>query len=129
MSKKEEILIIDNDINTHIDDYFVVHPEQLKYLNKINIESFDVVKINNTPSSLLSHKVFFHLHKLLRKNGRIEILVSQKITVLQDLDAEEIEANSKLGGFSTIDTRNYERFVKIDGIDSKVKSLLITIYK
>ncbi len=129
MSKKEEILIIDNDINTHIDDYFVIHPEQLKYLTKINNDSFDVVKINNTPSSILSHKVFFNIHKLLRKNGRVEVLVSQKITVLQDLDAEEIEANSKLGGFSTIDSRNYERFVKIDGVDSKIKSLMITIYK
>lgn len=129
MSKKEEILIIDNDINTHIDDYFVIHPEQLKYLTKINNDSFDVVKINNTPSSILSHKVFFNIHKLLRKNGRVEVLVSQKITVLQDLDAEEIEANSKLGGFSTIDSRNYERYVKIDGVDSKIKSLMITIYK
>jgi hypothetical protein len=107
---KKEILFIDPHGMDKIDEGFVLHPYQLKYANIIEKESFDEVFIDNTPSSMLTHKSFFYIYKLLKKHGKVEILVSQHISVLQDLDAEEIESNAKLAGFASIDTLIHEQF-------------------
>lgn len=126
---KAEILFIDTDGFSKLDQGMVLHPEQLKYATKIEKESFDKVYIHNTPSFMLSHKYFFYINKLLRKKGKVEILVSQKISVLQDLDAEEIVSNGKLAGFTTVETDIYERFENVDGNDIKIKSLRVSMFK
>ena len=54
-SKKEK-LFIDPQGMDKIDDGFVLHPLQLKYANIIEKEAFDEVYIDNTPSSMLTHK-------------------------------------------------------------------------
>ena len=107
---KKEKLFIDPEGMDKIDDGFVLHPHQLKYANIIEKEAFDEVYIDNTPSSMLTHKSFFYIYKLLKKHGKVEILVSQQISVLQDLDAEEIESNAKLAGFASIDTVKFEHY-------------------
>jgi hypothetical protein len=126
---KLDILFIDTSGMERISEGMVLHPEQLKWANKIQRESFDEVYVFNTPSNMLSAKSFLGLYKLLRPRGKLEVIVAQKILVLQDLDAQEIESNAKLAGFGNIEVENHERFVKLDGKDFKEQSLRITMLK
>lgn len=127
---KRETLFINTEILESLEDGMCLHPLQLKYANKIEKNSFDDVFIKNTPSSMLSHKSFFYINKLLKERGKVEIIVSQKISVLQDLDSQEIESNAKLAGFVSIETDNFEHFEKDqEGHDVKKQSLKITMLK
>ena len=123
-----DILVIDS-TQERSDLGFVVHPSQLKWASKFDKESFDGIQIHNTSSDYLTHKSFFHLHRILKKNGQLIVVVNQKISVLQDLDAQEIESNAKLGGFSAIDIENFEKFVKENGKDIRNQSLQLIMTK
>ncbi len=125
----EEILIIDPENNYNSEDGFHVLPSQLSWLKVIQKNSFDRVIIRNTPSSILSHKIFFYINKLLKQNCICEVYVSQKIGVLQDLDAQELESNAKLGKFVSIENSPYEKFVVVDGKDVKLKTIRLTMMK
>ncbi len=125
----EEVLIIDPENNYNPEDGFHVFPSQLCWLKVIQKNSFDKVIIRNTPSSVLSHKYFFYINKLLKQNCICEVYVSQKIGVLQDLDAQELESNAKLGKFVSIENSPYEKFVVIDGKDVLLKTIRLTMMK
>jgi hypothetical protein len=125
-----EVLIVDTEIqNYKPQDGFVIHPSQLIWADKLKKNAFDAVKIFNTKSHDLTQKNLFHLNRALKANGTLEVLVSQKISVLQDLDSQEIESNAKLAGFVNIETNNYERFQRIDNIDVKFQTLLVCMMK
>ena len=68
---KLEILFIDPSGMERISEGMVLHPDQLKWANKIQKESFDEVYIFNTPSNMLSAKSFLSLYKLLRPRGKV----------------------------------------------------------
>ena len=90
------------------DDCLVIHPAHLNKADVFESNTFDKIYINNTKTELLRAKGFFNLAKCLKPKGTLEIIVDQSIAVMQNLDAGEIEANAKLGGFTNIDTTNHE---------------------
>lgn len=124
------ILIVDTDCSKYkSDEVFVLHPNQLHWADKLKPDSFDGIKIFNTKSHDLTQRSLFYLNRALKNGNNLEVLVSQQISVLQDLDAQEIESNAKLAGFVNIETNNYERFHREDGIDVKFQTLLVTMMK
>ena len=48
---------------------------------------------------------------------------------MQQLDAGEIEANAKLGGFNKIETNPYETYVTRKGQQTKFSTLKLTMKK
>ena len=105
MSKR--ILYIDPKDN-HNNEYncLVIHPSHLNMADTFESNTFDKIYINNTKTELLRAKGFFNLAKCLKSKGTLEIIVDQPIAVMQNLDAGEIEANAKLGGFVDITNEN-----------------------
>ena len=124
MSKR--ILYVDpKDNHDKEDDCLVIHPCHLNKADTFQANTFDKIFINNTKTELLRAKGFFNLAKSLKSKGTLEIIVDQPIAVMQNLDAGEIEANAKLGGFTDIATESYE----INNNGTKLSTLKITMVK
>lgn len=122
-------LIIDTVGGYKPDEGFYIHPDQLHWLESFQKEVFETAIIKNTPCYYLTQRIMYLINRVIKREGSVDVLLCQKISVLQDLDASEIENNAKLGGFVCIETSNHERFVKEDGKDVKKQTLLITMMK
>ena len=81
--------------------------------------------LDNTKTEFLRAKGFFNLAKCLKSKGTLEIIVDQPIAVMQNLDAGEIEANAKLGGFIDINTENCQ----INNNGTKLSTIRIKMTK
>ena len=105
MSKR--ILYVDpKDNHDKEDNCLVIHPSHLNMADTFESNTFDNIYINNTKTELLRAKGFFNLAKCLKSRGVLEIIVDQPIAVMQNLDAGEIEANAKLGGFIDLNSQS-----------------------
>ena len=107
------------------DNCLVIHPAHLNMANTFDSNTFDKIYIKNTKTEQLRAKGFFNLAKALKSGGKLEIIVDQPIAVMQNLDAGEIEANAKLGGFSNITTSGCE----IDNNGTKLSTLKLNMSK
>ena len=124
MSKR--ILYVDpRDNHDNEDNCLVIHPSHLNNADTFQSNTFDKIFINNTKTELLRAKGFFNLAKCLKSKGTLEIIVDQPIVVMQNLDAGEIEANAKLGGFIDIKTVGHE----INNNGTKLSTLKISMNK
>ena len=105
MSKR--ILFVDSkDNHDKEENCLVINPSHLNMASTFESNTFDKIYINNTKTELLRAKGSFNLAKSLKSGGILEIVVDQPIAVMQNLDAGEIEANAKLGGFINITSEN-----------------------
>lgn len=105
MSKR--ILYVDSkDNHDKEENCLVINPSHLNMASTFESNTFGKIYINNTKTEPLRAKGFFNLAKSLKSAGILEIVVDQPIAVMQNLDAGEIEANAKLGGFVNIANEN-----------------------
>ena len=107
----------------------VITPNHLNLADAFQKEVFDKIIVLNSKSDLLTGKAFFNLCRALKKGGVCEVVVDQPIAVMQQLDAGEIEANGKLGGFSVITTKPYDTYVSRKGQQTKLSTLKLTMTK
>ena len=107
----------------------VITPNHLNLADAFQKEAFDKIIIQNSKSDFLTGKGFFNLWRALKSGGVCEVIVEQPIAVMQQLDAGEIEANGKLGGFNKIETSPYDTYVSRKGQQTKFSTLKLTMYK
>ena len=107
----------------------VITPNHLNLADAFQKEVFDKIIVLNSKSDLLTGKAFFNLWRALKQGGICEVVVDQPIAVMQQLDAGEIEANGKLGGFNKIETSPYDTYVSRKGQQTKFSTLKLTMYK
>jgi len=121
-------IIIDSKDN-HIDDetVFAVHPSKLNFLGNFEKESFDKGIIQNCPSSSIKTLGLFYLVKILKPNSVLDVIIDQPISVMQNLDASEIEANAKLAGFIDIELNPYEVMVENGDKKIAIKTICLTM--
>ena len=124
-----KVLYVDSKDNHENDDCMSIHPSHLNYANSFEKEYFDKINILNTKSEFLNGKAFFNLCKCLKHDGRLELVLDQPISVMQQMDAGEIEANAKLGGFKTITTKDYDYYVKSKDGNQKISTWKLTMFK
>lgn len=130
--KKQQVhtLVVDGK-DQHLDeeDVFAIHPAKLQWLASFEKESFDRVLVKSTQTSSLKSISFFFMSKILKPNCLVEVFVDQPISVMQALDASEIEANAKLAGFVDIQQHEIESFHREGDKDIKVKSLKLSMVR
>ena len=107
----------------------VITPNHLNLADAFQKEVFDKIIVLNSKSDLLTGKAFFNLWRTLKQGGICEVVVDQPIAVMQQLDAGEIEANGKLGGFSVVTTNPYDTYVLRKGQQTKLSTLKLTMNK
>ena len=123
-------LIIDS-LSLHSDDAscLAIHPAHLRLSNCFEKGFFSKIIIKNTKSELLTGKIFFNLCRCLSDAGTLELEIFQPIAVMQKLDAGEIEANAKLGGFSRVESEECEVVGEMKGVKTKVRTIKMEMKK
>ena len=107
----------------------VITPNHLNLADAFQKEVFDKVIVLNSKSDLLTGKAFFNLWRALKSGGVCEVVVDQPISVMQQLDAGEIEANGKLGGFSIVTSSPYDTYITRKGQQTKFSTIKLTMNK
>ncbi len=107
----------------------VITPNHINLADAFQKEVFDKIIRQNSKSEFLTGKAFFNLCRTLKSGCICEVIVEQPIAVMQQLDAGEIEANAKLGGFNKIETNPYETYVTRKGQQTKFSTLKLTMKK
>ncbi len=120
-------LIIDPKGQYEPKEGFHIDPSQMGWLKKVEKNSFDMVIIKNTESSQITQKHLSSIRKVLKPNCICEVYVSQLISVLQDLDAKEIESNAKLAKFASVESSIFEKFLNENGRDVKYSTIRLTL--
>ena len=127
---EERKLYVDS-INNHSNEEncISVHPSHLNYIDAFDKEAFNKIIIKNSPLKYLKAKGLFNINRALKTGGICEIIVDQPIMIMQDLDANEIEANCKLAGFNDINTENYSSIENVNGIENRIQTLKLVMVK
>ena len=123
------VLYVDGKDNHEKENAMVITPNHLNLADAFQKEIFDKILVLNSKSDLLSGKAFFNLNRALKQGGTCEVIVDQPIAVMQPLDAGEIEANGKLGGFPIVTTSDCSTFVVSKGVKNKVSTIKLTMRK
>ena len=119
-------LVVDpNDNYDDVLDVFNIRPTKLHLTKCLDNERFNACRIENTPVDLITPLFLSNLLNKLTPDAPVSVIVCQPITVMQEFDAKQVEANAKLAGFDGIDSKPCD--VK-DG-DYKYRSIKVNFYK
>lgn len=127
MNSDSLVLVIDSK-DTYQDekDVFLCHPCRIDSIRCVTNNSFDEATIKNSPVSSLSALNLVHVLEKVKPLSKVEIYIDQPITVMQEYDAKQVEANAKLAGFEDISIKD-TTYEKEEG--KKVSTLLVTLTK
>ena len=118
-------LIIDGKDSHEVEEgVMTIHPAHLSLVSNFEKNSFDKCLILYSPIEYLTPSNFLGIFKVLKEGSECEIIIDQPISVMQTLDASEIEGNAKLGGFRDFNTLPCEYEYKED---KQIKKLMPTI--
>lgn len=99
MEEKLSLHISTNDAHLTDASIFYVHPQRLPILHVISDNVFESCLIDYTNIDLLSSIHFAYIMRTLKPEATVKVIVHQPITVMQEFDAKQVEANAKLAGF------------------------------
>jgi hypothetical protein len=109
MSDENLILVIDGEGDySDNDNIFNLHPDRITMARCLADNTFKSCIIKNSATELLTA---IHLSYVLRKiqpKSICDIFVFQPISVMQEFDCKQIEANAKLAGFTDFNSRLVE---------------------
>ena len=105
MSKEECELIISKD-PVEGENTMYITPSNLSSLKFLSSNTFDFCLIKDCPVSSLTSLCLSQIFRVMKYESRIEILVSQPMTVMQALDSKQIEAHCEHVGFENISTED-----------------------
>lgn len=98
------ISTIDSDLDRP--NSFYVHPKRLPLLFTFKDATFESCVIEYTPIDYLTSINFAYIMRILKTDANVKIIIYQPITVMQEYDCRQIEANAKLAGFQNFETGN-----------------------
>ena len=103
MSENE--LIIGNDpING--ENIMYILPDNLSSIKFVESNTFDSVIIKDCKINAITSLSLSYIFRSMKQEGRLEIIISQPITVMQSLDSKQIEAHCEHVGFEDISSEN-----------------------
>ncbi len=101
MSENESELIVGNEpING--DNIMYILPDNLQSVKFMESNVFDTAIIKDCKVSLITSLSLSYIFRAMKPEGRVEIVISQPVSVLQSLDSKQIEANAEHVGFENI---------------------------
>jgi hypothetical protein len=85
---------------------FFVQPKRLPLLFTFKDASFNSCLIEYTSIDYLTAINFAYIMRILKTDAVVKIVIYQPITVMQEYDCKQVEANAKLAGFQDFETGN-----------------------
>ena len=99
--KSENELIIGNDpING--ENIMFIFPDNLSSIKFIESNTFDSAIIKDCKVSSITSLSLSYIFRAMKPDGRVEIIISQPMAVMQSLDSKQIEAHCEHVGFEDI---------------------------
>jgi hypothetical protein len=98
------ISTIDSDLEKP--NSFYVHPKRLPLLFTFKDATFNSCVIEYTTIDYLTAINFAYIMRILKTDAVVKIVIYQPITVMQEYDCKQVEANAKLAGFQDFETGN-----------------------
>ncbi len=120
-------------------DLFYIHPSRLDQLKYLKDQIFAGCEIRNTPVDQLSSMNMSHILKKMEHGAYVDVIICQPISVMQEYDSKQVEANAKLAGFTDFATdtevphedhakvkfntivNSFSRPIKEDGDNNKIE--------
>lgn len=118
--------IIVDSLEPEGDDIMYLLPSKINSSKFLSSNIFDQATIQNCPTEKISSGGLLGIFNSLKPTAKIMIYVNQPIAIMLPYDAKQIEANLKLVGFESIDTKDT---TIQDGNNKKVPTILITAKK
>ena len=103
MSENE--LIIGNDPK-YGENIMYILPENMSSVKFVEANTFDLATIKDCNVNLITSLSLSYIFRAMKPEGRVEIIVSQPMTVMQTLDSKQIEAHCEHVGFEDISTED-----------------------
>lgn len=122
-----ELIVDSEDTYQDVENVFYIHPQRLSLLRCLTDGQFVSCTVKSSPVDCLTSMNFSYILRKLKPNATCEIIVYQPISVMQEYDAKQIEANAKLAGFSDFEVVQHD-FVD-SKTDKKFKTLAVTCTK
>jgi len=121
-------LIIDNeDTYQDVDSVFYMNPHRLSLLRCLTDAQFISCTIKNSQVDCLTSMNFAYMMRKMKPEATCEVIIYQPISVMQEYDAKQVEANAKLAGFVNFEIQPFDY---VDSkTDKKFKTLIVTFSK
>ena len=101
MSNNQTELIIGN-VPIAGDNIMYILPDNLSSIKFIESNTFDSATIKDCKVSSITSLSLSYIFKVMKPEGRVEIIISQPMAVMQTLDSKQIEAHCEHVGFEDI---------------------------
>ena len=121
-SEKLTLVVDSHDTYLNNQDVFYINPQRLSLVRCLENEQFSSCEVKNSPVDNLTSLNLSYVLKKLKPNSVCKVVIYQPISVMQDYDAKQIEANAKLAGFINFQTKDFEYSVD----NKKVKTLVVS---
>ena len=105
MSENENELIIGNEPISG-DNIMYILPDNLSSIKFIESNIFDSAIIKDCKVTLLNSLILSYIFRAMKPEGKVEIVISQPMLVMQSLDSKQIEAHAEHVGFENISTED-----------------------
>ena len=105
MSENENELIIGNEPISG-DNIMYILPDNLSSIKFIESNTFDSAIIKDCKVTSLNSLVLSFIFRAMKPEGKVEIVISQPMLVMQSLDSKQIEAHAEHVGFENISTED-----------------------
>ena len=103
--KSENELIIGNDpING--ENIMFIFPENLSSIKFVESNTFNSAIIKDCKVNSITSLSLSYIFRAMKPDGRVEIVISQPMVVMQHLDSKQIEAHCEHVGFENITTED-----------------------
>jgi hypothetical protein len=110
-------LVVDNeDVYQNDQSVFYIHPNRLDMVRCLTNNQFNSCTIKNSSIDSLSSMNFSYILRKLKPEATCQVYIYQPITVMQEYDSKQVEANAKLAGFNDFTTQS------VDFTDNKNKT-------
>jgi hypothetical protein len=122
----QELIIDSEDTYKDLENVFYIHPSHLNMLKSISNNQFTSVTIKNSKVDEISSFVLMNLFGKIKVGGKVEMIIYQPISIMQEYDAKEIEANALYAGFIDIKIND---ITYVDKNQKKIDTLIISFVK
>ena len=121
-------LAIDSE-DTYLDqpNVFYIHPGRISTVRCVANIQFSSASIKNSPVNSLTSLNLVAVLEKMKQNAPLEVYIDQPITVMQEYDAKQVEANLKLAGFDEISINSGDYVKQSTG--KKIETLVVSCIK
>ena len=101
---ENELIIGNEPING--ENIMYILPDNLSSIKFVESNTFDSVIIKDCKINAITSLSLSYIFRSMKPEGRLEIIISQPIAVMQSLDSKQIEAHCEHVGFEDISSEN-----------------------